>query len=408
MLVGMKFLGISGHLVSGAPGHFETFHKGILIAMKELIGLENCHFLGSQTSKKANSWFAPKLPSSLTSRVPWLSKRFLNSLIQMPENINDNLIIYIYEGSLANLFLLGSVLRQKRNTFLYFNLFNSNKYKSILRSKLKLLIFKSLFWLAIRGLDSKVFLTADTKRFARLLTRKLGKKFSEYPMYSALDFRLSPGSQIKKVLINFRGQRSEELFKSGIERLPALKGLELDLHGLHDKSITQYLSRFPNITILPDQVDESSYFSMYKNYYRVAFIYDPEFFSMQSSGRLADTILAGAQLVVPGNTSLEDVLNEYGNGSTFSFSSCESLAAALISEPSIPKRANYLPTRSRAAQLILDSMEERIKDSGNVKNQPYRRVINTAFDESIRGVLWSLRIVFGVGNRLRRLLKQTT
>ena len=161
--------------------------------------------------------------------------------------------------------------------------------------------------LAYRGLDSKVHLSADTKRFAQLLTRKLGKKFSVYPMYSALDFELSPGKQGKKILINFRGQRSEELMKSAIERFPALQGLELDLHGLHDQSIIQDLSRFPNITILPDQVDESTYFSMYKYYYRVAFIYDPDFFSMQSSGRLADAILAGAQLVVPRNTSLEDV-----------------------------------------------------------------------------------------------------
>ena len=195
--------------------------------------------------------------------------------------------------------------------------------------------------------------------------------------------------------------------KSAIERFPALQGLELDLHGLHDQSIIQDLSRFPNITILPDQVDESTYFSMYKYYYRVAFIYDPDFFSMQSSsGRLADAILAGAQLVVPRNTSLEDVLNESGNGNTFSFSSCESLASALILDPTIPKRANYLPTSSRAAQIILNSMEELIKDRSEVLDQPHRRAINNAFDDSTRGVLWTLRIVFGVGNRLRRFLKR--
>lgn len=390
----------------GAAGHFETFHKGIFLAMKEILGEKNCNFLGSQISKETNSWFTANLPSSLVSRVPWLPKRFLNSLVTPSHRANENFIVYIYEGNLANLFLLGSVVRQRSNIFLYFNLFDSNRYKSIFRSNLRLLMFKSLFLLAYRGLDSKVYLSADTKRFAQLLTRKLGKKFSEYPMYSALDFQLIPGSQVKKILINFRGQQSEKLMKSAIERFPALQGLELDLHGLHDQSIMQDFSRFPNITILPDQVDESTYFSMYKYYYRVAFIYDPDFFSMQSSGRLADAILAGAQLVVPRNTSLEDVLNESGNGNTFSFSSCESLASALISEPTIPKRADYLPTSSRAAQVILNSMEELIKESGNVLDQQYRRAINIALDESIRGVLWSLRIVFGVGNRLRRFFKR--
>ena len=402
----IKFLGISAHLVTGASGHFETFHKGFFTTMKESVGERNCNFLGSQISRETDSWFMAVLPSSLASRVPWLSKRSLNSLIAVLDDANDDLIIYVYEGNLANLLLLGSVVRQRSNAFLYFNLFDSNRYRSIFRSNLRRFMFKSLFLLAYRGLDRKVYLSADTKRFAQLLTRKLGKKFSEYPMYSALDFHLSPDSHVKKILINFRGQQSERLMKSAIERFPTLQELELDLHGLHDKGIAQDLSRFPKITILPDQVDESTYFGMYRHYYRVAFIYDPDFFSMQSSGRLADAIVAGAQLVVPRNTSLEDVLNEYGNGNTFSFSSCESLAFALILDPAIPKRADYLPTSSRAAQIILNSMEELIKGSRDVLAQPYRRAINTAIDESIRGVLWFLRIVFGVGNRLRRFLKR--
>ena len=51
-------------------------------------------------------------------------------------------------------------------------------------------------------------------------------------------------------------------------------------------------------------------------------------------------------------------------------------------------------------------MEELIEESGNVLNQPYQRAIDMALDGSIRGVLWSLRIVFGVGNRLRRFFKR--
>ena len=403
----IKFLGLSGHLRSGAPGHYETFHRGLHRSFQENVDVSSCDFLGSCiTYDEQVTWFSACIPETFTSTVPWLSKSFFKQISHENHVTNGVLVLYIYEGNLANLFLLGSIARRESNVFLYFNLFNSYRYMPILSSRIRLLTFRTLFSLASRGLNRKVFLSADTKRFAELLIDKLGKKFSEYPMYSALDFQLSPGKQGKKILINFRGQRSEELMKSAIERFPALQGLELDLHGLHDQSIIQDLSRFPNITFLPNQVDESTYFSMYEYYYRVAFIYDPDFFSMQSSGRLADAILAGAQLVVPRNTSLEDVLNESGNGNTFSFSSCESLASALISEPKIPKRADYLPTSSRAAQVILNSMEELIKESGNVLDQQYRRAINIALDESIRGVLWSLRIVFGVGNRLRRFFKR--
>lgn len=399
----LRFFGLSGHLVSGASGHFETFHKGLFKAFKEILGEENCNFLGSQSSEGENLWFEANLPDSLTSTIPWVSKGFLDSAFDSVDEVGNSHILYVYEGNLTNLFLIGNIARRKSNVFIYFNLFNSYKYNSKFESKGKLLVFKLLFLLALRGLEGRIFLTADTKRFADFLSKKLGKTFSEYPMYSALKYKLGSDNQRKRVLINFRFQKSQELIQVAIEKIVDLQEIGLDLHGIYDENVTQALSVFPNIRILNDPLDELSYFDLYSKYYRIAFIYDPEFFSMQSSGRLMDAIIAGAELVVPRDTAMEDVLLEYGNGSSFSFNDYESLADALISEPKVAKQVDYLPTSSRAAQSILNSMEKLLNnDSPSTRN--FRRILDIALDEGIRHLLWLLRVIFGVKNYFQRYL----
>ena len=65
-----SILGLSGHLVSDTSGHFETFHKGLFKAFKEVLDEENCNFLGSQSSEGENLWFEANLPDSLTSTIP--------------------------------------------------------------------------------------------------------------------------------------------------------------------------------------------------------------------------------------------------------------------------------------------------------------------------------------------------
>ena len=116
-----------------------------------------------------------------------------------------------------------------------------------------------------------------------------------------------------------------------------------------------------------------------------------------------DAIIAGAELVVPRDTAMEDVLLEYGNGSSFSFNDYESLADALISEPKVAKQVDYLPTSSRAAQSILNSMEKLLNnDSPATRN--FRRILDIALDEGIRHLLWLLRVIFGVKNYFQRYL----
>jgi len=397
----IRFVGLSGHIVSGAPGHFETFHRGIFHALKNLIGEEKCIFLGSESSQGINHWFIPNIPNSFTSTVSWVPKDFLQSYLECPNSGDDNFLLYVYEGNLANLFLLGSIARRRSNVILYFNLFNSNKYQSVLKSRLKLYIFNKLFSLALRGIQGKVFLTGDSKRFAELLSSQLTQNFSEYPIYSALKFESGTNSPRKRILINFRGLRSEELFQSAMEGFPELQNLELDLHGVHDKNIAQRLAKFTNLRFLPDQVDESSYFSLYRDYYRVAFIYDPEFFSMQSSGRLADAIVAGAQIIVPSNTSLEDMLIEYGNGRAFSFTNSESLAHALSNEPQRAQQSDYLPTSARTAQKMLSQAQSLINHDKEI-TKPYKGALDGVLDGGIHGALYLLRLLFGAKNYLHR------
>lgn len=401
----IRFVGLSGHIVPGAPGHFETFHRGLFQAFKDLIGEEKCIFLGSESPHGIGHWFIPSIPNSFTSTVSWVPTEFLQSYLQSPNSGDEKFLLYVYEGNLANLFLLGSIVRERRNVFLYFNLFNSNKYQAVLKSRLKLFVFKKLFSLALRGIESKVFLTGDSKRFAKLLSSQLAQNFSEYPIYSALKPKLDANSARKKILINFRGIRSEELFQSAIEGFPKLRNLELDLHGVHDKNISQRLAKFTNLRFLPDQVDESTYFSLYKDYYRVALIYDPEFFSMQSSGRLADAIVAGAQIIVPSDTSLEDMLIEYGNGSAFTFTNSESLAHALTNDVQWARQSDYLPTGASTAQKMLSQAQSLINHDKKM-TKPYKYALDGLLDRGIVATLYFLRLLFGTKNSLQRFWRR--
>ena len=398
-----RFIGLSGHLVSGAPGHFETFHKRLNQAVEDLIGRSNSQFLGSLKSIDKDSWFKPLIPRSMTSSVPWLSKKFLQHLREVDKKNGDVSILYIYEGNLASLFLLGSIARRSKGVYLYFNFFNSLRYSSIFVSQIKLILFKGLFLLALRGIHKKVQLSADTEKVSNLLESKLKKTFAVFPMYSGLSPEFITNVERNVTLINLRGVRSEYLLKSTLEKNPQLQNVVMDIHGIHNTEIALYLAKFSNITILPDQVDEVSYFASYKKYSRAAFLYDPEFFSMQSSGRLADAIVAGAEIVVPIGTSLEDVLLEFGNGSSFDFEKEDSLAHALLSKPSIKRKVERMPTSTWAATTILEKMQTLIEKDDTPEIHRVLKLLDYAIDEIIRSALWVLRLIFGFWKRLHIL-----
>ena len=395
--VEITFLGLSGYLERNAPGHFETFHKGILEGFQELLGESNAEFLGSQRSKGQQCWFEPVVPASITSTIPWLPKYFLNFLGEDKTNSNKVKILYIYEGNLATLFLLGKVARKRKDVVLFFNFFNSYKYTKILNTRFRCLLFKTIFLLVSRGLDGQIKLVADTERFGSLLKSRLGKNFLAFPMYSVL----SPGSIYPKrraTLINLRGLRAENFFKEVFDNEPRLHDIDIVLHGLVNEDIAKYLAQFSNIKISNNQIEEAAYFSSYSEYSRTAFIYDPEFFVMQSSGRLADAIMAETILVVPKCTALEDVLNKYGNGSSFEFNNLKSLAHALLAEPEIARRLNTLPTKYWAAATILDSIKTLLPDGEARKELPRFRTL--AVDEVIWVALGCLRLFIHLRNRI--------
>ena len=399
----IEFLGLSGHLERNAPGHYETFHKGILEGFQELLGEQNAKFLGSQRSKGQKCWFEPLVPTSMTSTIPWLPKNFLNFL---GENKADNRkikILYTYEGNLATLFLLGRVVRRSKDVFLFFNLFNSFKYTKILKSRPRYILFKAIFLLVSRGLDDQIRLVADTERFGTLLKNKLGKEFIAFPMYSALSPEsnyITPRGGV--TLVNLRGSRSENLFKEAFDNYPGLHDIEIVLHGLINNDVAQHLSQFSNIRISNNQLEEVDYFSEYNKYNRTAFLYDPEFFTMQSSGRLADAIVAGKILIVPKATALEDVLNEYGNGSSFDFENAESLVNALLAEPDIARRMNTLPTKNWAANTILDSMKNLLSEGEKREDLPRFRTF--IVDEVIWVTLGCLRVLSHLQYRAKAIL----
>jgi len=402
--VNIKFLGLSGHLEAGAPGHYETFHKVLLDSLQELLGSKNAKFFGSQKSESIQTWFEPILPDSITSTIPWLPKKFLSSVELEKKEEREKVILYNYEGNLFSSFMLGSIARRSTGLYIYLNFFNSSRFTSILDSRIRLSLFKMFFLFALRGIHKKVELSADTEKISNLLESKLGKIFSVFPMYSGLNPEFITNVERNVTLINLRGARSEYLLKSTLEKNPLLLNIVMDIHGMHNTEIAQYLEKFSNINIIPDQVDEVSYFASYKKYSRAAFIYDPEFFSMQSSGRLADAIVAGAEIIVPIGTSLEDVLLEFGNGSSFDFEKEDSLAHALLSKPSIKRQVMHMPTSTWAATTILEKMQMLIEKDDTPEINRVSKLLNYYIDEIIRAAFWVLRLIFGFRKRLHILL----
>jgi hypothetical protein len=400
--VEIKFVGLSGHLELNAPGHHETFHKGLMEGLQKVLGKSNVIFLGSERSYSQDCWFEPLIPASMTSTISWLPKKFLNQLGDLQANSKEVKILYLYEGTLANLFLLASVVRRSNNVYLYFNLFNSFKYYSTLQTRYTTVLYKAFFLLASRGVSEKMVLVADTERFGDFLTSKLGETFSEFPIYSALQISF-PSSESKDLnLVNIRGVRSERLLKQILCTEPRLQKIKMEVHGVLDYEVIEYLKKFPNVKMSKGHIGQDDYFASYAKYSRATFIYDPEFFSMQSSGRLADAVVAGASLLVPQGTSLEDVLNLYGHGSSFDFNDENSLAFALLSEPKIPKRERVLPTADWAAATIFKSVESLIVRKGKKRKEKKRisKMANYLVDEIIWVLIGCLRLLFGLRNRI--------
>jgi hypothetical protein len=125
---------------------------------------------------------------------------------------------------------------------------------------------------------------------------------------------------------------------------------------------------------------------------------------MQSSGRLADAVVSGARLLVPKGTSLEEVLMEYGNGTSFDFEDDASLALALLSKPCISRTAKELPTNYWAATKILHSVKALIEKSEQKREIKVTKILNFALDEAIWVSLWVLRFVFGLRRRVATLI----
>jgi hypothetical protein len=128
-----SFIGVAGHLETGASGHFETFHKGLFDAFCGLLSPGESVFLGLEDSGSQNTWYKQSIPRSLTSTIPWAPLKVLRLLGKSWPSGGRVVIMYVYEGSLANLFLFGSVARRYQHICLHFNfleLSNMRNYSS--------------------------------------------------------------------------------------------------------------------------------------------------------------------------------------------------------------------------------------------------------------------------------------
>lgn len=394
----IKLIAISGHLDVNAPGHFETFHKSLFSSAKSVFGEANVRFLGAIGEVSDRKWFEPCVSNSLTSTIPWAPKKFID--LFRNENSRDHIIVYLYEGNLALLFIMGIIARRNPRVFVYFNFFNSSRYNKIFQSKVKSFVFRNLTKFAIRGIVEKFYICGDTKRFANLLSDKLRVQVHAFPQYATIDHSLKMPSS-NKCLVNIRGNRSEVLLKQLLELKPEMRFLSLDVHGLKNSQIKQAISKYPNVLLLQNQVTEEEYLNSYLNYHRVVFLYDPTFFSMQSSGRLMDAIAVGAETIVPRDTALEDTVILYGNGTSFDFNEVLSLSDALLNEVEIAKKEQEIPTSVLTAQSILRACENLRINYAASKVSIVQSSLNSFIDELVRATMWILRAAFGIHKRVK-------
>jgi hypothetical protein len=394
------FLGISGHLQSGAKGHFETFHKGLFKAFQLILGEQNALFLGKTGEAKGSTWFDSRVPESTTSSSPWISKKFLRWLIQLETPESRTLFIYVYEGNLALLYFIGQVIRRRPNTILYLNFFNSKKYQAVLRSNRRSLFFKMALKIALRGIRSKVVISMDTRRLAELFLEKTGIRFTQFPIYSAFlpPYRLENSSST--VLVNIRGEEAERLVYLALRNAEFPKDYKVTLHGLTNSLMGRTLREKGLIQCITEHLDENEYAILLTTFSKVAFIYEPKYFSMQSSGRLADAIVYGAQIIVPKDTALEEMLACYGNGTTFQFGDPRSLISALSRQPTVEKSSLPLPTSAWAAERIIASADGLPNSDLSISISVVRNCFDSLLDTFIDYFLWLLRSIAGLRRRI--------
>ena len=345
------FVGLSGHLRSGATGHYEEFHKGLYKALTESIEYGEVSYLGSSLSEP--SWFQPVVPPSLVSTGSWCNSRFRTKLQVIASGKTDP-VFHIYEGNLFQLFLMSEVLRKNTQTKAILNLFDSAKFGRILSNPFKRLIFKKLFLISLRNLDGRLIVTADTKRMAEKIEGAVNIEIVTYPMYSILKENEMTAPDKKEYLFMIRGSQAMS------NLIDSLKGLEREflekvtVHGVPTIEQIEFSENILGVSVSRKHLSKTEYIDFFRRFSHVVFLYDPELFRDQSSGRLCDALVAGAHVLVPTDTALWDSASEFGGFSEFKFENVDGAIRVIKDSRSVqfPRSSLPLPEASRSVETI--------------------------------------------------------
>ena len=368
--IGIRFqvIGISPFLISGAPGHYESFHKALFQGLQTHNRVEKSSYLGSrQNQGKDGIWYMPLVPSSLTRKFKVADLKYFKTLLDLAKTNSSNSpkVFVAYEGGLYTVYLLSALLRFRPNAIAIVNIFDNQQHARLLESKLKSGIFRAFLKIAMRGVENQLALTGDTFRFASKMQDSTKTSIDVFPMFSILQPSSTKTRGSREFLINLRGSFSAnkllEVCKLvGIQNLP-----EITVHGgpIPDQ-IKIALTQFDSLEFSEGHISESNYQSMFLKFRSVVFLYDPESFSYCSSGRLFDAVVSESKLIVPSDTALADFAKVYGNASAFDFNKITELADIFLgkSEFSIKSNAQIPTVQNAIHSLILIAEKCRKKE----------------------------------------------
>jgi hypothetical protein len=348
-----NFVGLSGHLRAGATGHYEGFHKGLYDALCESQEFKETIYLGSNLSEP--SWFQTVVPPSLVSKHSWCSKKYRRKLQEIAEN-RTNSVFHIYEGNLFQMFILSELLRKDKTSVAVLNLFDSTKLGKTLSSRIRKYFFKKLFLIALRDLEGRLKITADTYRMGKQLEKLLNVRIFTYPMYSILKEKEMKTSGKNEYLFMIRGNQAM------VNLIESLKSQNSDflkkvtVHGVPTHEQIYFSEDVLGISVSKKHLSEEEYSAFFKRFSHIVFLYDPELFRNQSSGRLCDALVAEAHVIVPLDCALWDSASEYGGYSEFKFEVVDEAIDVIAESRNVqyPRTTRPLPEAKRAVTNLLD------------------------------------------------------
>lgn len=398
----MNFIGLSGHLNSGATGHYETFHEGLFLAAKKHHEFNKCVYVGSSLSEE--TWFLPLIPASAVSRFPWARRNLSAKLFgRINPGSNVNSLLHVYEGNLYWLYQISSLVRSQSETRGYINFFNSAKYSAISSNPFRSYFFKMMIQIAIKGVENRIVLTADTEEMAAILRKKTKFNFSAYPIYSILNPDEYADVNRDGILFLIRGKKMMDELLKGLKKVSQETLDRITVHGVPTIKQIQ-LCEGMGIKVSRKHLVGSEYSDFYRPFSHVVILYDPDIFANQSSGRLCDGLVAGCHLLIMKESALIDVASQFGNFSTFRIAEIDQLFKSIEAKilPEFPSKAGDLPTAARALNEIIRQDQECSATKAS-KRDPVQ--FSVVF-QIIQICLFFMRVLNGAALRISGIFKR--